>query len=1288
MKKRFSIVGKKRYKMSSSQTRLQRPGSTASLSFPKGLLNAPGENNCFLNSAVQVLWHLDVFRHSFRNYTGHACMGNSCIFCALKVIFTQFQYGEEQALPPDALRHALAQTFKNQQRFQLGCMDDAAECFENILCRIHFHVAHDIKEDLCNVKHCVPHRKFGMTLVENSKCRCGATSEPFPFTQMVNYVSCKALCSEFRKSKIRREPRTINFGELLCYANAVGDRRDCPSNCGKRITIQRIVTNSPEVVSVGLVWDTDRPSVDHIMDVINCLGTTVMLKDIFYNVLDDKTRSTKFILVGVVTYYGKHYSTFFYNTRLKIWVYFDDASVKKVGPNWKDVVERCRKGHYQPLLLIFADPNGREVSMDTAPTDTIFVNGPSDSDDFSDVDTFDGQEREVYKSVNPLPVNHNHYNSTSSSASTHSYKSFTSFDSANTVIYKPSPDDLKMSNYDSRPPKPARSNSSEMFRPVKPIPEFQPQIQSVDGNFNGKTSRTATANQNWGVVEIGRDVRKLITDEMAYPSEEYYRNEERRQLEEYANQKREKDYHKAVADQMISTLRTETAPTSNMHTPKFPDSKDLIDLTQERTYKKHNESRRKSGEYDDQQTWINSMKPELLAYKPPNMAGSKPKRQPSFQFAVGADYPHTKSKQYPEVAGGPDRNKIAPQRPQSAMNRSEPGLSQTNHRAQYNEGHKQVIGGRPQSARPSQHTNSRNNGNYTVPSNQASSTSEHRRSLVSSRSVPDLTEKLAFEQMTHKGYREDPEVSLRATQQPRQYTDRPDRNYPINNNVQDKSTSSKMPTYKSPQILPQSRSPSMGSYNVQSGFVTLPRKRQSVPMKADHVSEMVVKGNYPINDNGRNDYQPASTTLTSGVLDQFHQIGYGGQPKSDALEVGSLGRDSGYRSGDRNSTSSGSIYSIDMLGDYQSANGSPYNNRSETSQHNPKYTMTEMPANGAVYTTANTNTTMKQNWQDLVCEANKLIKKSTIAEDSDDLAVALSIVSSAIMNIKQALKISYLDPATKILLENMYHTTVARSRSIHSRLQVLQRQDSNQSSNTDEDDLLHVNHQVTTQFQNMSLSHSKTFPVEHQRYQSDPHHLPANTQIRQEPRRNRKEAYQSYTPVTSTYPQVATQPKPADRYSIETQKQRYTKYTSLQEPVQSNYPQYSQSLKVEASKMYSHQKYTEPQHLYRAQSCIKMPQYATAGPPDNLPTPSLHRTHSAEMLDQHDLRRPSVKHKISMFERQPMIGGQTEVKGHYTAQDLYRPESKSVRDYSQENYKTENRQIRRTQTLSSNATQR
>ncbi|XP_038060447.1 uncharacterized protein LOC119731342 isoform X2 [Patiria miniata] len=356
--------------------RVWQPRNTSSVIFSKGLLNAPGENNCFLNSAVQVLWHLDVFRRSFREMGGHACMGKACIFCALKVLFTQLRYSEKQSLPPDALRKAMAVAFQDEHRFQLGCMDDAAECFENILTRIHFHLAHDIKEELCDAKYCIPHRKFAMTLIEHSVCTCGATSEPFPFTQMVHYVSCTAICTEAKKLRERHHwSSSVCFGHVLRNAGAVGDIRDCPSECGKKINIRRVLMNCPDVVAIGLVWDSDRPEKDHIVDVIQCLGTSLRMPDLFNSVVDEKAKRAALHLVGVVTYYGKHYSTFFYNTALRLWVYFDDATVKQVGPNWRDVVNRCKRGHSQPLLLLFANPDGTPVPTEMAPKESTVLPG-------------------------------------------------------------------------------------------------------------------------------------------------------------------------------------------------------------------------------------------------------------------------------------------------------------------------------------------------------------------------------------------------------------------------------------------------------------------------------------------------------------------------------------------------------------------------------------------------------------------------------------------------------------------------------------------------------------------------------------------------------------------------------------------------------------------------------------------------------------------------------------------------------------------------------------------------
>lgn len=104
------------------------------------------------------------------------------------------------------------------------------------------------------------------------------------------------------------------------------------------------------------------------MDVFATIGTTLQLGDVFHSVVDRRWAETiSHNLVGVVTYYGKHYSTFFFHTKLQVWIYFDDATVREVGPRWEQVVEKCRKGRYQPLLLLYAVPGGTPVNTDNAP---------------------------------------------------------------------------------------------------------------------------------------------------------------------------------------------------------------------------------------------------------------------------------------------------------------------------------------------------------------------------------------------------------------------------------------------------------------------------------------------------------------------------------------------------------------------------------------------------------------------------------------------------------------------------------------------------------------------------------------------------------------------------------------------------------------------------------------------------------------------------------------------------------------------------------------------------------
>ncbi|NXM32680.1 UBP53 hydrolase, partial [Oxyruncus cristatus] len=351
--------------------KVYQPGSILSLAPTKGLLNEPGQNSCFLNSAVQVLWQLDIFRRSLRGLTGHVCQGDACIFCALKAIFSQFQHSREKALPSDNMRHALAESFKDEQRFQLGFMDDAAECFENILERIHFHLVPNSETDMCTSKSCISHQKFAMTLYEQCVCRsCGASSDPLPFTEFVRYISTTALCNEVEKMMERHERlKPEMFAELLQAANTADDYRKCPSNCGQKIKIRRVLMNCPEIVTIGLVWDSEHS--DLTEEVMRNLATQLYLPGLFYRVTDENAKNSELFLVGMICYTSRHYCAFAFHTKSCKWVLFDDANVKEMRLKWKDVVSRCIRCHFQPLLLFYANPDGTAVSPEDAPKQII-----------------------------------------------------------------------------------------------------------------------------------------------------------------------------------------------------------------------------------------------------------------------------------------------------------------------------------------------------------------------------------------------------------------------------------------------------------------------------------------------------------------------------------------------------------------------------------------------------------------------------------------------------------------------------------------------------------------------------------------------------------------------------------------------------------------------------------------------------------------------------------------------------------------------------------------------------
>lgn len=104
----------------------------------KGLDNPREAHNCFVNVVLQGLWHLAAFRHALLNAPSHTHTdGRACMTCALRAVFTFYQYGDEASIPPDSVRGVLASLYADQQRFQSGEMADAGETLMAVLRALH-----------------------------------------------------------------------------------------------------------------------------------------------------------------------------------------------------------------------------------------------------------------------------------------------------------------------------------------------------------------------------------------------------------------------------------------------------------------------------------------------------------------------------------------------------------------------------------------------------------------------------------------------------------------------------------------------------------------------------------------------------------------------------------------------------------------------------------------------------------------------------------------------------------------------------------------------------------------------------------------------------------------------------------------------------------------------------------------------------------------------------------------------------------------------------------------------
>lgn len=291
-------------------------------SLHRGLVNAVGENNCFLNVTVQALWHLGPFRMGFQNLIAQSDRNHKSldkIVDAICNLFVNYEYADSSVIPATELRQKLSLI---SSRFELGSIADANEVLDTILARIHDDTMPSCPDS--NNGKCLSHTVFGGVLLEQSICRlCGETSEPILRNDYAYCIYAMEVISTAADLSIdqrilsphetvasvenNRSKSSSRFGKLLSKCLSVG-AKSCPSlldirqstqsrssstvnnsnesygyqmACKGQANVKRYCLEAPLALAISVVWTQGKESAEVLKNFLDLISNVIHLSDLF-----------------------------------------------------------------------------------------------------------------------------------------------------------------------------------------------------------------------------------------------------------------------------------------------------------------------------------------------------------------------------------------------------------------------------------------------------------------------------------------------------------------------------------------------------------------------------------------------------------------------------------------------------------------------------------------------------------------------------------------------------------------------------------------------------------------------------------------------------------------------------------------------------------------------------------------------------------------------------------------------------------------------------------------------
>ena len=332
--------------------------------------NALGANDCFLNSIIQVLFHLDEFRKKLLQMNIDENPKNPIyqLYSILQNYESLSKINTVDTLSAGLLRESLHYKFGTYNKGKCG---DPMETMSEILELIHslyFHESNNLKNNnFCTNELCPSHSNFLLNLKEIKFCpKCKAINTQIFNKDCFMYdVLSYEILSQI-KDKSFNDYKYSLFSILKNLNQSFGDNKqkleDC--KCQKITTQKRLVLYdkfSPYLI-INITWDTNFPKMSDIYKIYGLIPYSDNNKNLFEfdfenGKKNEKDLITNYYLYSIILYGQNHYTCFFYNKAIDMWSFVDDESKKNFN-TYKEVINYLIIRRSIPVGIIFYNKNG------------------------------------------------------------------------------------------------------------------------------------------------------------------------------------------------------------------------------------------------------------------------------------------------------------------------------------------------------------------------------------------------------------------------------------------------------------------------------------------------------------------------------------------------------------------------------------------------------------------------------------------------------------------------------------------------------------------------------------------------------------------------------------------------------------------------------------------------------------------------------------------------------------------------------------------------------------------